>query len=32
MVNCQKEEVTKKGKVTGIVKNREGGIQGNITL
>jgi hypothetical protein len=29
--NGQKE-VTKKGKVTGTVKNCEGGIQGNITL
>jgi hypothetical protein len=32
MGNGQKEEVTKTGKVTGIVKNCEGGIQGNITL
>jgi hypothetical protein len=32
MGNGQKEEVMKTGKVTGIVKNCEGGIQGNITL
>jgi hypothetical protein len=32
MGNGQKEEVTKTGKVTGIVKNCEGGIQGKITL
>jgi hypothetical protein len=32
MRNGQKEEVTKTGKATGIVKNFEGGIQGNITL
>jgi hypothetical protein len=32
MGNEQKEEVTKTGKVTGAVKNCEGGIQGNITL
>jgi hypothetical protein len=32
MGNGQKEEVTKTGKVAGIVKNCEGGIQGNITL
>jgi hypothetical protein len=30
--NGQKVEVTKTGKVTGTVKNCEGGIQGNITL
>jgi hypothetical protein len=32
MGNRQKEEVTKTGKLTGTVKNCEGGIQGNITL
>jgi hypothetical protein len=32
MGNGQKEEVTKTGKVTGIVKNCKGEIQGNITL
>jgi hypothetical protein len=32
MGNHQKEEVTKTGKVTSIVKNFEGGVQGKITL
>jgi hypothetical protein len=32
MGNVQKKEVTETGKVTSIVKNCEGGIQGDITL